>query len=50
MSDNIKESKRILKLAVDWPESLKSVSEINLFEEVMDTLKAADNKNEFPSS
>ncbi len=50
MSDNIKKSKHILKSAVDWPESLKSVNEINLFEEVMNTLKAADNKNESPSS
>lgn len=50
MSDNIQKIKRILKPQVDWPESLKTVSEINLFEEVMETLKAADNKNENPSS
>jgi len=50
MSDDIQKLKNNPKTEIDWPEQLKSVSEINLFEDVVATLKAADNKNESPSS
>lgn len=50
MSDNIQKLKNNPIPKIDWPEQLESVSEINLFEEVVATLKAADNKNETPCS
>jgi hypothetical protein len=50
MSDKKQKLKNNQKPVVDWPEQLKTVSEINLFEDVVATLKAADNKNQSPSS
>jgi hypothetical protein len=50
MSDKNKKLKSNQKPVIDWPEQLKSVNEINLFEDVIATLKAADNTNKTPSS
>jgi hypothetical protein len=50
MSDIIHKTKRNPKPVVDWPEDLTSASDINLFDEVMESLKEADNKNYPPSS
>ena len=50
MSDNNQELENNPKSLLHWPKQLNSVSDINLFEEVINTLKAADNKNVIPSS
>ncbi len=49
MSDNNQKLETNKKSLLDWPEQLNSVSDINLFEKVVTTLKAADKKNEAPS-
>ena len=49
MSDNNQELENNPKSLLYLPKQLNSVSDINLYEEVVNTLKAADKKNEAPS-